>query len=210
MYFAPDQERVGLAAFAEEPERYPLATPSGKVELAGAACLAAGLSEVPDARVRRADDARLLRLITPKSRYRVHSQLDDLPWFRERDDRSLWINPADAAARGMRARRPTRRLAVVGHEPSGRVRCACRVTDDVMPGVVSLCEGIEPEFEAAPDADGAARAPGSMASTSPARPTSSPRTSRRCRAAARRCTRRSSKSRPPGPGTVVHTERRRR
>ncbi len=30
----------------------------------------------------------------------------------------------------------------------GRVRCACRVTEDVMPGVVSLCEGIEPEFDA--------------------------------------------------------------
>ena len=30
----------------------------------------------------------------------------------------------------------------------GAVRCACRVTDDVMPGVVSLCEGIEPAFDA--------------------------------------------------------------
>lgn len=29
----------------------------------------------------------------------------------------------------------------------GKVRCACRVTDDILPGVVSLCEGIEPEFD---------------------------------------------------------------
>ena len=124
VYFAPDQERVGLTAFAEEPERYPLATPSGKVELAGAACLAAGLSEVPDARVRRADDARLLHLITPKSRFRVHSQLDDLPWFRERDDRSLWINPADAAARGIDGRRTGRRRRPARPVRARRAACA--------------------------------------------------------------------------------------
>ena len=137
IYFAPDQERVGLAAFADDPERYPLATPSGKVELAGAACVAAGLSRGARRRAScRADDARLLRLVTPKSRYRVHSQLDDIPWFRERDDRSLWIHPDDAAARGI-----LDGAQVLVTSARGRVRCACRVTDDVMPGVVSLLRG---------------------------------------------------------------------
>ncbi|MBN2205689.1 MAG: molybdopterin-dependent oxidoreductase, partial [Thermoleophilia bacterium] len=51
LYLAADQERVGLADFAADPEAHPLATPSGKVELAGPACVAAGLSEVPEARV---------------------------------------------------------------------------------------------------------------------------------------------------------------
>ncbi len=46
-----DQERVGLAAFAADPAAHPLSTPSGRVELSGAACAAAGLSEVPEARV---------------------------------------------------------------------------------------------------------------------------------------------------------------
>lgn len=146
VYLAPDQERIGLADFAANPERFPLATSSGKVELSGAACLAAGLSEVPEARVRRADDARLLRLITPKSRFRVHSQFDDIPWFRERDDRSLWIHPDDAAARRLHDG-----VQVLITSARGRVRCACRVTDDVMPGVVSLLAGIEPEFEAVRD-----------------------------------------------------------
>jgi anaerobic dimethyl sulfoxide reductase subunit A len=163
IYVAPEQERVGLAAFADEPKRYPLATPSGKVELAGAACLAAGLSEVPEARVLHGDDARPagaffpLRLITPKSRFRIHSQLGDLPWFRERDDRSLWLNPHDAASGGI-ADGDT----VVTTGVQGASRCVCRVTDDVMPGVVSLCEGIEPAFEPAGDVEQGAGEPGAL------------------------------------------------
>jgi anaerobic dimethyl sulfoxide reductase subunit A len=161
VYVAPDQGRVGLAAFADDPERYPLSTPSGKVELAGAACVAAGLSEVPEARVRMPgaassdaapsrDNAFPLRLVTPKSRYRVHSQLDDIPWFRERDDRSLWMNPVDACARGIAddAQTHDADAPVLITSAQGRARCSCRVTDDVMPGVVSLCEGIEPAFGA--------------------------------------------------------------
>ena len=34
LYLAPEQERVGLAAFSEDPAGHPLGTPSGKVELA--------------------------------------------------------------------------------------------------------------------------------------------------------------------------------
>ncbi len=141
IYVAPDQERVGLSAFADDPQRYPLATPSGKVELAGAACVAAGLSAVPEARVLPADDARPLRLVTPKSPYRVHSQLDDIPWFRERDDRAVSIQSRDASTRGILDGAP-----VLVTSARGRVRCLCRVTDDILEGVVSLCEGIEPEF----------------------------------------------------------------
>jgi anaerobic dimethyl sulfoxide reductase subunit A len=83
-----------------------------------------------------------LLLVTPKSRLRVHSQLADIPWFRARDDRSLWLNPRDADARGI-----ADGSKVLVRSARGRVRCACRVTEDVMPGVVSLCEGIEPEFD---------------------------------------------------------------
>ena len=54
--------------------------------------------------------------------------------------------------------------------PQGRVRCTCRVTDDVMPGVVSLCEGIEPEFGAdGADVAGAANVLTSDAPTLPSR-----------------------------------------
>jgi anaerobic dimethyl sulfoxide reductase subunit A len=181
IYFAPSQERVGLAAFAEDPGRYPLATPSGKVELAGEACVAAGLSEVPEARVLTAGEvgaqaegpgsgtlggsAYPLRLVTPKSRYRVHSQLDDIPWFHERDDRSLWMSPADAGARGI-----ADGDAVVVASAQGSSRCVGRVTEDITPGVASLCEGIEPAFGAdGVDEAGAANVLTSDAPTLPSR-----------------------------------------
>jgi len=142
IHWGADRERVGLAAFAADPQAAPLSTPSGRVELAGAACVAAGLSQVPAARVLPQEPGRPLRLVTPKSALRVHTQLAAIPWFRERDDRTLWMNPADAAARGL-----TDDDVVLVTSEQGRVRCRCRVTADVREGVVSLLAGIEPDFD---------------------------------------------------------------
>jgi anaerobic dimethyl sulfoxide reductase subunit A len=143
IHWGAERERVGLAEFAADPAAHPLATPSGKVELAGPACTVAGLSEVPEARVLPPAADRPLYFISPKSRVRVHTQLAALPWVRERDDRTLWVNPADAAARAL-----SDGDEVLVSSARGRVRCTCRVTDDVMPGVVSLLAGIEPSFDA--------------------------------------------------------------
>ncbi len=142
IYWGADQERVGLSAFAADPEGSPLATPSGRVELAGDACAAAGLTATPAARVPAPEPDRPLAFISPKSRLRVHTQLAAIPWFHERDDRSLWMHPADAAARGI-----ADGDRVVVTSARGKVRCACRVTDDIMEGVVSLLAGIEPSFD---------------------------------------------------------------
>ena len=144
IYCGADQQRVGLAAFAADPEAHPLSTPSGKVEISGAACRAAGLSAVPEARVQAQAEALPLRLVTPKARLRVHSQLGALPWFRRRDERALWMHPHDAAAR----RVEDGALAQV-RSAQGRVRCPVRVTADVMPGVVALTAGVEADFDGA-------------------------------------------------------------
>ena len=135
---------MGLAGFAADPEAHPLSTPSGKVELSGAACVAAGLSAVPEARVQAQTEGLPLRLVTPKARLRVHSQLGALPWFSKRDERALWIHPGDAAARGVEDG-----ALVEVRSAQGRVRCPVRVTADVMPGVVALTAGIEPDFDGA-------------------------------------------------------------
>jgi len=165
IYFGAHQERVGLASFAADPAAHPLRTPSGKVELCGPACEAAGLPGVPEARVLPVGETLPLRLITPKARLRVHSQLGALPWFRQRDDRSVWLHPQDAAARAVK----DGSLVEVRSE-QGRVRCVCRITEDVMPGVVSLTAGIEPEFdEAGRDTAGAANVLTSDRPTLPSR-----------------------------------------
>jgi anaerobic dimethyl sulfoxide reductase subunit A len=143
IYWGADQERVGLAAFAADPVGAPLGTPSGKVELSGAACVAAGLTDAPSASVLAVGEAYPLRLVTPKSRFRVHSQLAEIPWFRARDDRALWVSPGDAASRGL-----ADGDEVIVTSEQGTMRLPCRVTAEVMAGVVSLLEGVEPRFDA--------------------------------------------------------------
>ena len=165
IYWSPDQERVGLAPFAADPAGAPLKTPSGKVELSGAACAAAGLPAIPAARFEKAAEGLPLRLITPKSRLRTHTQLAEIPWFRDRDDRALWIHPGDADVRGLR---DGDEVAVTSEQ--GMVRCACRVTADVMEGVVCLLAGVEPVFDAAGcDTAGSANVLTSAAPTLPSR-----------------------------------------
>jgi len=165
IHMSADQQRVGLATFAADPVAHPLSTPSGRVELSGAACLAAGLSAVSEARVQPVTEALPLRLVSPKARLRVHSQLGALPWFRERDERALWMHPRDAAARGLE---DGSRVEVSSAQ--GRVRCACRVTEDVLPGVVSLTAGVEADFDdAGRDVAGAANTLTSDQPTLPSR-----------------------------------------
>lgn len=165
IHWGAERERVALAGFAADPVRASLATPSGRVELGGEACVAAGLPAAPQARVLAADPRWPLRLVTPKSPVRVHTQLATIPWFAARDDRSVWLHPADAAARGILDGDEVEVLSA-----QGRVRRPCRVTEDLAEGVVSLLAGIEPQFdESGCDTAGAANVLTSAAPTLPSR-----------------------------------------
>ena len=161
IYWGADPARVGLADFVRDPAAHPLDTPSGKIEIASAAFARIGGPETPTYRPLTPDERYPLGLITPHSRYRTHSQYDNIPWFRAREDQSLWIHLADAAARGISAGDE-----VLVHNPQGRVRIAARVTDEIMPGVVSLLQGAWPML----DAEGTDRA-GSSNVLTPTEPT---------------------------------------
>jgi anaerobic dimethyl sulfoxide reductase subunit A len=144
IYLGADQCRVGLADFAADPADHPLPTPSGRIELASAAYARdTGFPAAPTCRplAPRADYP--LRLVTPKSRYRTHSQCSQIVWFRRREQQALWINPADAVRRGV-----VDGGMVEVSSPQGRLRIPARVTEDIMPGVVCLLAGIWPELDA--------------------------------------------------------------
>jgi anaerobic dimethyl sulfoxide reductase subunit A len=141
IYMGRDQERVGLADFIADPKGHPLRTPSGKIELSSAPYARTGFAAIPEARILHTSQDYPLRLVTPKSRYRVHSQNSNIPWFREREAQVLWLNPLDAATRGIADGQE-----VVVSSPEGQVRISAHVTEDVMPGVVCLLEGVWPEF----------------------------------------------------------------
>jgi anaerobic dimethyl sulfoxide reductase subunit A len=144
IYLASDQERVGLAEFAADPARHPLSTPSGLVEIAsGVYARETGFPAIPTWQAPPEDERYPLRLITPKSPHRTHSQGSNIPALRERDRHALSMHPQDAALRAI-----ADGDAVCLSNAQGTVRVPVRLCDDLMPGVVSLPEGIWVELDA--------------------------------------------------------------
>lgn len=163
VYFAPEQERVGLADFAADPARHPLRTPSGKVEIASAAyAAAAGAPAIPVWRQPPGDKRYPLSLVTPKSPNRTHSQGSNVAALRRREPHALSMHPADAARRGIVDGAPVHILNAQG---TSQVRV--HVTDEVMPGVVSLPEGIWADIDGQLDLAGSANVLTSTDGTSP-------------------------------------------
>jgi anaerobic dimethyl sulfoxide reductase subunit A len=138
MYFAPEQERVGLADFASDPLSYPLDTPSGKVEIASQAYHHnTGFPAIPEWQAPPHDPGYPLSLITPKSPHFTHSQGSNLPELRKRAEHALEMHPTDATARGIQ----TGQMVRIRNR-QGETRVPVHVTDDMTPGVVCLREGM--------------------------------------------------------------------
>ncbi len=77
-----------------------------------------------------------LQLITTHYKTRAHSIWHNVPWMREVDPQSVWINTADAEARGIKDGE-----LVDVYNDRGRVRIPAKVTKRIMPGVVNVSEG---------------------------------------------------------------------
>jgi len=168
LYMSKEQ-RVGLTDFIEDPQANPLNTQSGCVQILSEAYAQTGYSPTPECRILDIDDDYPLRLITPKSRYRVHSQLDNISWFKEREKQVLWINTDDAAKRGIEQEQEIHVTS-----PQGKVRIRAYVTEDIMQGVVCLLEGAWPSFTLeGTDTSGSANV---LTSTDPTKPSHGSRT----------------------------------
>jgi anaerobic dimethyl sulfoxide reductase subunit A len=169
IHMGADQLRVGLSDFVADPENHPLNTPSGRVEISSTAYAETGYSPIPECRILETTDRYPLRLVTPHPRFRIHSQYNNIPWFKEREKQALWIHPHDAAERGIENEQE-----VCVTSPEGRMRIIACVTDDIMPGVVSLLEGAWPSF--GPDGTDTAGAANVLTSTVPTLPSHGSRT----------------------------------
>jgi anaerobic dimethyl sulfoxide reductase subunit A len=138
VYLAPDQERVGLSDFAADPAAHPLDTPSGKVEIESETyARETGFTALPDWHGRNVDERYPLDLVTPKRAERTHSQRGDRASPLGPTDHRLQMNPADAARRGIADGQEARVF-----NQHGAVHVTVAVTEDIMPGVVSLLEGV--------------------------------------------------------------------
>ncbi|TVR64552.1 MAG: hypothetical protein EA426_00475, partial [Spirochaetaceae bacterium] len=158
IYIAPDQERVGLSAFASTPSTHPLSTPSGKVEIRSDSYAAeTGGSAIPVWEDLTPDPDHPFLLVTPKTILRTHSQNggrdpwppvaagtprpdgqpEDATGTARRDTGELTINPDDARTLGVRS---GDRVTV--SNATGRLLARATVSVDIRPGVLCLHEGV--------------------------------------------------------------------
>ena len=148
--------RTGLASFRNDPEKHPLSTPSGKIEIFSEALWEMGrtwdlphgdrISAIPEfhhtwgmpgAVNRSGDDAAFpLQLIGHHCKQRTHSSYGNNPWLKEVSPQMLWINPVDAERRGIAHGDP-----VTVFNALGETRVRAKVTPRIMPGVLSLPQG---------------------------------------------------------------------
>ena len=106
-----------------------------------------------------------LNLITPKSKYRIHSQGSNVEWMRAREKQALWMHPADAEERGIRDGEK-----VLIYNRQGEMRIDVLITDEIIQGVVCLYEGVWPEFdEEGVDTAGSANVLSSTQGTQPSK-----------------------------------------
>jgi trimethylamine-N-oxide reductase (cytochrome c) len=154
--------RAGMLDFYEDPDKYPLTTPTGKIEIESTALK----KHFPDDDERppvphwiekgESHDERLsserakkypLLIVSNHPRWRVHANLDDVTWFHEIETckvrgpdgylyEPIWIHPSDVEKRGIESGD----VVKIFNERGG-VLAGAYVTERVMPGVVYLDHG---------------------------------------------------------------------
>jgi anaerobic dimethyl sulfoxide reductase subunit A len=77
-----------------------------------------------------------LQLISTHYKRRIHSQMDNIPWMRELEPQTVWINSADARQRSIQ-----HGDMVKIFNDRGTVVLPAKVTERIMPGVVSIDQG---------------------------------------------------------------------
>jgi len=143
-----DGTRVHLADYREDPALNALGTPSGKIELFSDTIASYGYDDCPPhpAWMEPVEwvggptaDRFPLHVVSKHNFHRIHSQMDNT-WIRDlykvADREPLFINTADAAARGIQTGDVVRVFNDRGQTLAGAV-----VSEDVVPGAVCLQEG---------------------------------------------------------------------
>jgi anaerobic selenocysteine-containing dehydrogenase len=158
---------AGMIRFYQDPEKYALGTPSGKLEFYSARLaehfaddaerppipkwIEKGVTHDERHTSGRADMFPLL-MISNHGRWRVHAQCDDITWTREvmtcKIDgpdgykyEPIWIHPADAAKRSI-----TTGDIVMVYNERGTVLCGALVVERILSGAVYVDHGARTDF----------------------------------------------------------------
>lgn len=156
-----DRNYVAYADFRKDPKANPLSTESGLIQLYSQKIESYGYSDClaypsfiePTEGVNTKTRVTPLALMTCKSRYRMHSQLDgtichDFACIEGREP--CWIHPVDAKARGIASGD-----IVLVKNKRGALLAGAYVTERIMPGVVVVHHGAwyDPQETKAGDVD---------------------------------------------------------
>lgn len=152
-----EKPAVAFAEFRQDPEKYPLKTPSGKIEIFSNTLyelnrpdeIPAVPKYIPEWENPFLEDSRTpppqgtgdhkkypLQAIGHHSLARVHSTHANNDWLQEAFPQKIFINPLDAAARGI----CDGDLVRVWNE-HGALVIPARLTDRILPGVVDIPQG---------------------------------------------------------------------
>jgi len=147
VYTKPVYEpKIALEEFTQNPRKYPLNTPSGKIEIFSIELFKAGQpDEIPPVAkyIREWDNpfdekAEIFPLQAMGHHYnpRVHSTHDNNEWTMNAFPQRVFINPADASERGIK----DGDLVKIWNE-RGAMILKCRITRRIMPGVIDIPQG---------------------------------------------------------------------
>ncbi|NPD32883.1 molybdopterin-dependent oxidoreductase [Eggerthellaceae bacterium zg-997] len=149
----PKGSTVAFDKFRKDPQANPLETPSGKIEIYSerlaqiAATWELDPGDVIDPLPIYApavggwtgepDERYPLQMVGFHERGHAHSSFVQVETLRQANQPGFWINPADAAPRGIATGDD-----VLVSSPSGTLRISAKVTNRVMPGVTAMGQGM--------------------------------------------------------------------
>lgn len=136
---------IGWEDQIRDPENFPFGTPSGKIEIYSQALADLdhpGVPPIPkyieswESRNDPLSGKYPLQLITSHFWRRIHGRFDTVPWVKELEPQSIFINSVDAKDRGVKDRDMVRVF-----NDRGELVVPATVTERIMPGVVDVPEG---------------------------------------------------------------------
>jgi anaerobic dimethyl sulfoxide reductase subunit A len=138
--------QVAFVDFRADPERHPLKTPSGKIEIFSSKMFKHGLPDEAPAIPKYIQEWESpfgpeagrypLQVIGTHFMPRVHSTFANCDWNNEAFPQRVFINPLDAADRGL-----TDGQKVRVFNERGTLILPCQITKRIMPGVVNIPQG---------------------------------------------------------------------
>jgi anaerobic dimethyl sulfoxide reductase subunit A len=136
---------IGWEDQVRDPENFPFGTPSGKIEIYSQALADLGNPGIPpipkyieswESKNDPLSTKYPLQLITTHFWRRTHGRFDTVPWMKELEPQSVFINSVDAEARGIKDRDMVRIF-----NDRGESIIPATVTERITPGVVDIPEG---------------------------------------------------------------------